>query len=425
MMPDQTPVSSPASPSPNAGPNAGSWRGRASIGVALAAALVLAVPLSSAITPLFATPVPEASEACRAAADAVVAARGVSPDGTQVDGTGIEMRIGQMLLVGLEGLAPDQGTVPRTRELIATGQLGGVLLLRRNMGDRDQTRALIAYLKPDGAALPPFIAIDQEGGRVQRLSREQGVVPIPSAARVGRMPAAQASSTYRLMARELAGFGVNVNFGPVVDLAIDPDNPVIARLERSYGRDPSLVSDAASAFIDAHRAHGIVTAIKHFPGHGSSSADSHLGFTDVTRTWSEVELKPFRTLAPRADMVMTSHVYHTEYAGEGDYPASLSDVAVDWLLRSDIGYDGVIVTDDLNMGAITDSYSFEETVLRGVLAGNDVIMFSTPLHEGEHVAIAARDVLCRAIARGDLDYARIERSYERVRDLKAGRLLGL
>ena len=355
----------------------------------------------------------DVSEACRRAA---------AMPGVTVGADELQRHVGRMIMVGMDGMRPGEGTVPQTRALIERGELGGILLLGRNLGSPAEIRALIADVAPPGAPVAPFVAVDQEGGRVQRLRETQGVATIPSAAKVAEMGEGAAAETYARAARELAAVGINVNFGPVVDLAVEPLNPVIVGLERSYGADPDVVTRLARTFIDAHREAGIAVALKHFPGHGSSLADSHEGFTDITRSWSPVELEPYRALAAEAEMVMTGHLYHAGLPGADGHPVTLAPGVIAAMLRDELGYDGVVVTDDLDMGAIAEHYAFDEAVRMAVNAGNDLLLFSAPTRPEGFVPALARDAICEGLAGGTIAFDRVEGAHARIERLAAARL---
>jgi beta-N-acetylhexosaminidase len=186
--------------------------------------------------------------------------------------------IGQMIMVGFPGEHERDEGVAAAREQLAHGAIGGVVLYPENIHGPRELRNLTAFFANANSELVPLIGVDQEGGLVQRLTRRKGYIYFPSARNVSRNPKLEeqdgALHLYESMARELARAGINVNFGPVVDLAVNPKNPVIAQRKRSFGSDPSSVIGLARAFILAHREQNIVTAAKHFPGHGSSRTDS-------------------------------------------------------------------------------------------------------------------------------------------------------
>ena len=237
------------------------------------------------------------------------------------------------------------------------------------------------------------------------------------------MGRSSSDSTFRyasLLARQLGDLGIDVNLAPVVDLDINPDNPVIGKLGRSFSKDERIVFAHAKAFIQAHHAHGVLTAIKHFPGHGSASGDTHLGLTDVTGTYQDREILPYQLLIREnlADMVMTSHIVNKNV--DPDDPVTLSDHYIREILRDRLGYEGVVISDDLQMGAITDHYSFEESVLKSIRAGCDMIILSNNGRVyDETISYKAVGIIVEALRNGTLDRESILRSLERIRQLKA------
>lgn len=332
--------------------------------------------------------------------------------------------IGQMVLVGFRGTTlTDDAPILRD---IRAGRVGGVILFNRdvaldspvrNIRSPDQVRLLLHTLQ-DAAAIPLLTAVDQEGGRILRLRPEDGFLPaIPSAAALG---AADDPAVTREAAASVGGLlfdlGFNVNFAPVVDLAVNPDSPAIARLERSFSPDADVVIRHATAYIEGLHDKRILACLKHFPGHGSASADSHLGFTDVTKTWTEDELLPYAALAGKADLVMTAHVFHA--ALDPDHPATLSRAVMTDLLRDRLGFEGVIVTDDMQMKAIAAHYPFEKAVRLAVLAGADLLLFGNNLAYDPDLPANVIDLLLQAVEDGTIPRERIEASYRRIRALK-------
>lgn len=338
----------------------------------------------------------------------------------------LEEKAGQLLLVGFRGRTLEEAG-PILRDIRAS-HLGGVILFSRDValgsGERNiaspaQVRELTAGLQA-AAAVPLFIAADQEGGRVARLNPKYGFPGTLSAQFLGTqndlaLTRAEADKT----AATLAAAGVNFNLAPVVDLALNPQNPVIAGLERSYSADPAVVAAHAGEVIAAHRARGILTALKHFPGHGSSTADSHLGVTDVSSTWHEVELVPYRLLIQRglADSVLTAHIFNSRI--DPVYPATLSAAAIDGLLRGRLGFGGVVISDDLQMGAIRSAYGWEETVTAALNAGVDILLVGNNLDYDPEIVPKTVALISRLVAEGKVSPARIDASWRRVMALKA------
>lgn len=331
---------------------------------------------------------------------------------------------GQMIVVGFQGDGVDDGGVAAVRADIAAGRAGGVMFLRTNVASLNAVRAMNAAFVDASGDLKPFIAIDQEGGLVERLTDAVGFDEIPSAARMAGGDPQTALRVYDDLGARLHSVGFNLNFGPVVDLAVNPDNPVIVRHGRSFGSDAGTVTEYASAFLMGHRNNGVLTALKHFPGHGSSAADSHEGFTDVSGSWEPVELEPFRRLAQTGmiDMIMSGHLYNPAYrpgATGSELPASLSPFWIQTVLRDELGFDGLVISDDMEMGAIRQNYEFAEAIKMAVRAGTDVLLFSNTADARTSLAPEIQAILV-AEAEADVDFRRrIEQSYARIVALKS------
>jgi len=334
----------------------------------------------------------------------------------------LDRMIGQMIMAGFPGQAPSEASVERIAAQIEDGRVGGVILMSRNVDSPRQVRQLTRYLARAGEGQPtPFIAVDQEGGYVQRLSRVKGFKTHPSAERLGARNDPQgAYSAYRNLALELRDYGFNVNLGPVVDLNLNPANPVIGRLRRSYGKDPDHVTAFAKAFVYAHNESGVLTSAKHFPGHGSSDTDSHDVLVDISGTWQESELRPYRKLieAGAIDMIMTGHLYHPAFSDSPDTPVSLSPKAIERVLRESLNYDGVVITDDLDMRGVRQNTTFAERIVRAVSAGNDILLITNGNGYEPDLPQRVADAIRAAIDEGRLSVARIRASYERIMDLK-------
>lgn len=329
---------------------------------------------------------------------------------------------GQMVMVGFSGTSIDDPGVRAVREQVSRGEIGGVMFLRSNVESLAAVRAINQALIAARPWLPPLLALDQEGGQIERLTSAVGFAEIPSARAIANGTPDEALAIYGEMAADLARQGFNLNFGPVVDLDINPDNPIIARYQRSFGTDPDAVAALAAAFVEGHHAAGVATVLKHFPGHGSSRDDTHEGFVDVTGLWQPVELEPYRTLIDEglADMVMVGHLYNANIEGGGAdrLPASLSPVWIEGVLRDDLGFDGVVITDDLEMGAIRSRFGLHETVVRAVEAGVDILLFSNTADYDPALGSRVQGILV-AEAEADPVFAeRIAQSYERIMALK-------
>ncbi|MEI7799374.1 MAG: glycoside hydrolase family 3 protein [Opitutaceae bacterium] len=335
-------------------------------------------------------------------------------------------QIGQLLLVGFRGCTPAECSL--AAQAIREQHLGSIILFdqemadptthRRNIESPEQVRALITHLQAQ-AAHPLLIAIDQEGGRVNRLKPEYGFPGSSSHEELGRLN--QPTETYRhaaLIARNLATLGINFNLAPVVDLDAHPDNPIIKGKGRSFSGDPAVVARHAAEFVDAHRAHGVLTCAKHFPGHGSATADTHLGLVDITATWHERELTPFQQLisAGRCDAIMSAHVINRHL--DPTYPATLSRAVQTGLLRERLGFQGVIISDDIEMKAIASHYGLAQAIPLALEAGVDVLCLGNNLSYDPQIAEKAANIIFRAVESGRLSPERIATSCERVLALK-------
>lgn len=280
------------------------------------------------------------------------------------------------LMVGFVGTTKDDPDVGYLLTMIKAQRIHGVILFRHNIVDPEQVKELIQALR-NASGSPDFIvAVDQEGGRVQRLGTFNGFLDTPSAAQIGTQPIEKAIQHYDAMARMLADLGFNLNFGPVVDLMGDPGSSVIGGLERAYSADPMTVVKYAKAFIESHQRRGVRTCLKHFPGHGFAPGDTHEGMVDVTDTYRAEEMIPFQALIDQgwAQAIMAAHVWHQGV--DPDLPVSLSPVWLREILREEMGFEGTLISDDLHMGAILAHYSLGETIELALRAGLDVLVFS-------------------------------------------------
>ena len=227
----------------------------------------------------------------------------------------LEQMAGQMIVIGFQGTSANDASVKALRDEIAAGRLGGIMYLKTNVKSLEAVTAMNAAFKAAAPELPPFLTLDQEGGAVERLTKDVGFSEIPNAVTIAASQSpVQAEAIYAKMAKAIAAVGFTVNFGPVADINRNPANQVITKFGRAFGTDAKTVTTYDQAFIDGHHQAGLITALKHFPGHGSSSADSHAGFVDITGTWSPEELEPYRALiaAGYDDMVMVGHLYHAD-----------------------------------------------------------------------------------------------------------------
>ncbi len=329
----------------------------------------------------------------------------------------LDRRIGQMVMVGFSHWPDPVDTLYYD---IEHRNLGGVLYFAGNIRDPQQTAGLSAALQ-EHAETPLLIATDQEGGYVARLDENNGFARTPDAYHLGSV--IDNGDTTRhyaaMMANWLSLTGINTNFAPVVDVNVNPSSPAIGYLDRSFSDDPFKVFDHASWFVSEFNQQNIVTTLKHFPGHGSAVDDSHLGFTDITGTWTEEELIPYREFIDSGydDMIMTGHLYHAEL--DSVYPASLSPRVIKGLLRDSLGFGGVVVSDAMTMGAVTNNYSFEEAVVLAVNAGTDILLYPGNVYNGASLPAKVIGIIRRNVDNGTIPVERINRSYNRIMELKS------
>lgn len=337
----------------------------------------------------------------------------------------LRTRIGQMLLVGFRATSVD-GSTPIIHD-ITQQALGGVVLFDgRNITSPTQLANLVATLQsaarstPLGA--PLLVAVDEEGGNVARLSPKNGFPGTYSAATLGqRNDLAFTQAQGSAISQTLASAGINLNLAPVVDLNLNRANRAIGGNGRSFSGDAGIASAHAAAFIAGHSAVGVRTAIKHFPGQGSAGGDTHLGVVDVTANWTDYELLPFQNLlaAGVVDAIMTGHIYNARL--DSVYPATLSYATVTGLLREQLGYGGVIISDDLNMAAIKSRYRYEDALALAIGAGVDILTIAD--QTGGGLVERTIDIIAAHVANGAISEARIDASYARISALKS-RLLG-
>lgn len=339
-------------------------------------------------------------------------------------GASVEVMVGQMLMTGFRGMAVDEES-PVIRD-IEDRHLGGVVLfdydVEREVFDRNikspaQLQRLTESLQ-SRADIPLFIAVDQEGGKVQRLKSRWGFPETPSAERLGADGPVASGAAGRIVGRVLSQNGINMDFAPVVDVNVTPASPAIGALGRSFSADPRDVAAHAAAFAGGLREHGVIPCLKHFPGHGSAMADSHKGLTDVTETWSKHELAPYKTLIDEGygGMIMTAHVFNASL--DPKHPATLSGRVIGSTLRQRLGWDGVVITDDMDMRAIRDSYGMRTALKLAIRAGADIMLYGNNLRYDPQIMRKAYDTILGLVHSGEISEARIRQSFERIMRLK-------
>jgi beta-N-acetylhexosaminidase len=341
----------------------------------------------------------------------------------------LDEKIGQMLMIGFRGseLSDDNHIIYDIKNL----NIGGVVLydfdlfsngeMQRNITSPEQVKSLCTDLQTlnDSKLL---ISIDQEGGRVNRLKTTYGFPKVGvSTQYLGTLNNLDSTRYYaNLTANLLKGLGINFNYAPVVDLNINPKSPAIGGIERSYSKDTKVVTEHATAVLDVYKKYGIIGCLKHFPGHGSAAADSHLGITDITKTWQESELIPYKNLiaSGKVEMIMTAHVYN---ANLDTFPATLSKTIINDILREQLGWQGIIISDDMHMGAIAQHYGLEIAIEKAINAGVDILMFSNNSRDfyDAKAATKAIAIIKKLLKEGKITEAQIDKSYQKIIKLKA------
>jgi beta-N-acetylhexosaminidase len=318
-------------------------------------------------------------------------------------------KIGQLFMIGFLGTS----VTPDLASFIKMYKPGGVILFSRNLESVEQMVDLTNDLQACSPHSPLVISIDQEGGRVSRLPK--GFTIFPPCNLLGRCNSTElAYAAAATIAKELRAVGVNMNMAPVLDVNSNPDNPVIG--DRAFGTKPDVVCEMGAATVEGLQDNKVVACGKHFPGHGDTNTDSHkeLPVVEASRERLEVvEFPPFRRAVQRGvASMMTAHVLYR--ALDPELPATLSPAIINDLLRQELRYDGVVLTDDLEMHAIVDHYGVEDAAVRAVLAGCDVLLICQD-REREIAAFAAIE---QAVASGTISMERLDTSAARIGKLK-------
>lgn len=351
----------------------------------------------------------------------------------------LEEMVGQMIMTGFHGDGTDnkdENFIAIT-EQIKSGQIGGVILFdvdlsgliangmtaaeakkqifSSNIKNLDQVKNLNEQLQSI-APKKLLIAIDQEGGNVQRLKPEHGFKSIPSAKELGR---GDEKNTYDIaydLGIRLGDLGFNVDFAPLLDVNVNPESPAIGAKGRSFSDKPEIVTKHGGAFARGLSDAKIAYSFKHFPGHGSAANDSHNGITDITKTYKGYELNPWQDLLKKSSpytMVMVAHVINNNF---DTLPASLSKPTIQMI--RDMGFNGVIVSDDMDMGAIANEYGTETAVEMAINAGNDILVFGNNLTFDKNRGADVNAMIVKMVKEGKIKKSRIRESYRRIKKLK-------
>lgn len=355
----------------------------------------------------------------------VVVDNSQTPNGNSFADSQLKEKIGQMLIVGFRGVNFSEESF--IGKALSDLEPGGVVLFDfdvpsqtfpRNIVNAAQLKKLIAGLQ-NKSDIPLFVAVDAEGGMVNRLKPKYGFIDIPSAQKMGEKSAQNTLAQGQALGKELADLGFNFDFAPVVDVNVNPQNPVIGKLGRSFSAEPQKVIEHAAAFIKGLEQYKIITSIKHFPGHGSSQTDSHKGVADITESYKSQELWPFQKLIKSglAKTVMVGHLINKNI--DPQFPATLSEIFIQQNLKNDLGFQGLVVCDDLQMAAISQNYSLEEAAVKMVSAGCDLLIISNNVATYDETApYRARDAILQAVKSGIIAESDIDASFTKIQKFK-------
>ncbi|USG66428.1 beta-N-acetylhexosaminidase [Brevibacillus ruminantium] len=353
-------------------------------------------------------PAPEASSEPPPSPSAPIAEKDAIRE--RIDKMTLEEKIGQMIIAGVQGTSASS----EDERMIKEQHVGGIIFYKNNLSDPSSVVRFANQLKQwnESHSVPLLLTVDQEGGRVSRLP---GLDLLPTAQEIGQWNNREAAGEIgAILGEELKGMGLNMNFAPVLDINNNPKNPVIG--DRSFGSTAEIVSSMGIEVMKKMKQTGVIPVVKHFPGHGDTETDSHLDLPVIHKSekdLTQLEWKPFASaIEEGADAVMVAHILFPQI--DEQYPSSLSRAVVTGQLRDKLGFEGVILTDDLTMGAIVNRYGIGEASVLSVQAGTDIVLIA---HEYSNVdkVIAA---LKQSVADGTLSEERIDESVRRILQLK-------
>ncbi|MBD5608277.1 MAG: glycoside hydrolase family 3 protein [Desulfovibrio sp.] len=334
-----------------------------------------------------------------------------------------DLELGYLLMFGFRGTTPDE----RFLNFVRNGGAKNFILFdkdiatngERNIVSPEQVRKLTATLR-EAVNGDCFIGADQEGGQVRRFKPQKGFMDLPSAQRMGQGNAHETFETADQLGRELKGLGVNLDLAPVLDVDSNPYNPIIGKLGRAFNTDPEKVAEHALAFGRGLAKNGVAPVVKHFPGQGCAEKDTHLEPASISACWSaDTDLKPYADIfaAGWPGMVMVGHLSLAEL--DPLLPATLSKNIVSGLLRKGLGWEGVVISDDLEMKAVTEGRSIKEVMALALEAGIDILLFGNNLSFDENLPENALNSLKELIAEGRISEERIRESTRRIKALHA------
>ncbi|WP_342599350.1 beta-N-acetylhexosaminidase [Psychrobacillus sp. FSL H8-0483] len=322
----------------------------------------------------------------------------------------LEEKIGQMIFAGITGTSLSK----ETKKLVSSDKVGGLIFFKDNLQDVNQAVTLINSIKAESSdnKIPLLLGVDQEGGRVSRLPK---LTSLPTNREIGEQN--NEALSYRignLLGQELNAFGLNINFAPVLDVNSNSNNPVIG--DRSFGNNAGIVSKLGIQTMQGIQSQNVISVVKHFPGHGDTGVDSHLELPVIQKSIEDLnalELIPFKNaIADSADVVMIAHILLPKI--DPNFPSSLSHEIISGILREQLQFDGVVMTDDMTMNAIIENYEIGQATVEAVKAGNDIVLIA---HEYTNVKRAIESIL-QAVKSGEITEERINTSVERILSLK-------
>lgn len=322
----------------------------------------------------------------------------------------LEEKVGQMIFAGIKGKVMTN----ETEKIISTHQVGGIILFKDNLKKANQSVTLLNAIKQENSnnKVPLFLGIDEEGGRISRLPE---LTKLPTNEEIGfRNDASFSYGIGKLLGKQLSAFGFNLDFAPVLDINSNPENPIIG--DRSFGKDAQKVSELGIQTMEGIQSEQVIPVIKHFPGHGDTAVDSHKELPIVQKSLKDLqglELIPFKkAINQGTEVVMTGHILLPKI--DPTYPASLSEKIIKGILRKQLGYEGIIITDDMTMKAIVNTFEIGEAAVSAVKAGNDIVLVA---HDYANV-IKAKDAILQAVKTGEISEQRIDESVNRILSIK-------
>ncbi|MDD4565040.1 MAG: beta-N-acetylhexosaminidase [Eubacteriales bacterium] len=335
----------------------------------------------------------------------------VDPIKEQIQGMSLKEKVGQLVMAGVDGYETDVNS----KQLLQDYHVGGFVFLKKNVKDAQQMLNLVNALKETNGMnrIPLFLALDEEGGRVSRMPSE--FKKIPSSQQIGAQNNGElAKRAGGILGKEVKAFGMNVNFAPVLDIFSNPENTVIG--DRAFGAHPELVSKLGIQVMKGIQEQKIISVVKHFPGHGDTLVDSH---EDLPRVYYDLErlksfeLIPFsQAIANNADAIMLAHILLPKI--DPDYPATFSEALINGVIRKGMNYDGVVITDDMTMGAIAENYDIGEAAVKSIRSGSDIVLVCNDFDK----EVAVLKAIHAAAETGIIPSDRIDESVCRILKLK-------